>query len=180
MAGQSLTVVSVVFLWLAEMQFFFILLSGRRLTLTGWGQVWGSFANGKALELGYSSAGSISMEVIMGYTPVQAILLNMLFVGLTGIVFGEFIFCVDGLCKNYIGEILLAAWGVGNLLISSFGDLSRVRFLGRLSPVGWMDISEYIRDAGKAAGNLALLVLLGVVLHLVNYCLVKNKRIEVA
>ncbi|MCM1192208.1 MAG: hypothetical protein NC123_12965 [Butyrivibrio sp.] len=177
--GQFLTDITLVLLWLGEMLLFICAIIGGRLSFQGWGKVWGSFGGESARNLGFDSYADISMEIILGYTPLQAVLMSMLFVWLTGILFGEFIFCVDGLCRNYIGEILLAVWGFGNLLIASFGNLSEIGFLRMLSPVSWLDISRYIGNPVRV--GRVLLVMGGLILlfYIFNRLLVRAKKIEI-
>lgn len=177
--GQFLADVTLVLTWLCEMFLFICVIIGGRISFQGWGKVWGSFAGETARNLGFDSHAHISMEIILGYTPLQAVLMSTLFVWLTGILFGEFIFCVDGLCRNYIGEILLAVWGFGNLLIASFGKLSEISFLRMLSPVSWLDISRYIGNPVRTCRVLLVMGGLILLFYIFNRLLVRAKKIEI-
>lgn len=177
--AQMLTIFSVVFIWLAELQFFVCILIGRQLDFSGWGKVWGSCSSGICMELGYQSAVSVPKEILMAYGPGKALLMSLLFVFLMGVLFGEFIFCVDGICQNSIGEILLSAWSLSYLVIANFKGFDSIRILQKFSPKNWLSIRRYI---GYTEGfREALLLMCGLILlmYIVNHLLVKKKMIMI-
>lgn len=176
--AQMLTIVSLVLLWIAEMQIFICLMIGGNLSFSGWGKAWGTCAAGLLKEYGYVNAIGVSQKVIMAYEPGQALGRSILLIWLTGIIFGEFIFCVDGVCKNFIGEIILSIWSLAWLVISNFSALADSPVLRRISPANWLDIEHFI---GNSRNYLwILLTMCGIILffYLLNHLLIHKKVIR--
>jgi len=174
-----LTIVSVIVVWLLELQLFICLLIGGRLDFSGWGKVWGSCANGTARELGYLGALSVPQEVIMSYQPGEAVFTSMLFVFLMGVFFGEFIFCIDSICNHAVGEIFLSAWSFAYLIVANFQQLQGVWILQKLSPKNWLDPGRYI--AYPEGFREAVLIMCSLILALfaINQILVKKKVVMI-
>lgn len=175
--GQMLTVLSVVALWIAEMQVFVMLLSGSRISFSGWGKVWGSVARGLYEELGYQNSIDVSNLVIEFYTPAEAVLKSMLILLLVGVIFGMAVFLLDGLSGHYIGEILLALWSLSCLVIAKFPVLAGIPFIRKISPVTWMNLESYVYYPAayiQTVGELAAVI---ICLYLCSLILVMKKYI---
>lgn len=175
--AQFLTMSSLVFLWIAELQVFVCIVIGGRIDFSGWGKVWGSCSSGVLYELGYVNIMDVQREVLMAYQPGEALVISLLFLFLMGIFFGEFIFFIDGLCRNSIGEILLSTWSLAYLIIANFKGFDGVHILQKLSPKSWLSISRYIGQPQSL--TQAVLIMLGLILlfYILNQLLIKKKRI---
>ena len=177
--AQMLTIMSLVVIWLMELQIFVCVLVGGRLDFSGWGKVWGSCASGTARELGYLGALSVPRDVLMSYQPGEAVRLSMLFVFLMAVFFGEFIFCIDSICNRAVGEIVLSAWSFGYLIVANFQDLQGVWLLQKLSPKNWLDIGRYVVYSGGFREAVCLMCGLILLLFIVNHILVKKKIVMI-
>jgi hypothetical protein len=175
--GQILAIATTVFLWLVEIQLFVCLQIGKLLDFSGWGKAWGTCASGKSFELGYDMNLSVSQDIITKYTPAQAILLCGLFVFLTGVVFGEIIFVLDGITGHPIGEILLSVWGLAYLVISNIRWFDQITFLQKFSPKNWLSINRYATGSSGLYSNLILICVIIVFLFASAHILVRKKII---
>lgn len=176
--GQFLTAVSVALLWILEIQAFILLEFGGRSDFTGWKKLWGTIAVGKHLDYGFSVGISVSEKVVNGYGPLQAILVSMLFVSFMAILYGEFIFCVDGICGNHIGEVILAVWSLMWLVVDNFHMLENFKILKTISPKNWLDIGRYAGQKELLLKNFSLMLALVIGLYILSIFLVKKKIIE--
>lgn len=178
-SAQMLTIVSVIVVWLMELQLFVYILIGGRLDFSGWGKVWGSCANGTARELGYFGVLSVPREVLMSYQPQEAVLTSLLFVFLMAVIFGELIFCIDSICNHAVGEVLLSAWSFGYLIVANFRGLQGVWILQKLSPKNWLDIERYIAYPRGFRETLLFMCGLILLLFVINQILVKKKVVMI-
>lgn len=174
--GQMLTIMTLAIVWLAETQIFVCIIFGSCLDFSGWGKVWSTAASGKILEYGFYSMVTVSTDILQGYTPLQAVLTSMLFIWLMAIIFGEIIFCVDGLCHNYLGEILLSIWGLIWLVVGIF-KLDYLAFIKPFSPKNWLDISRYVNNETALIQSLSYMIGIIIILYLINRILIHNKVI---
>ena len=178
-SAQMFTIVSVVLVWLVELQLFILILIGDKMDFSGWGKVWGSCANGTAREFGYLGAFSVPRAVLMSYQPGEALFLSLLFVFLMGVLFGEFIFFIDSICNHAVGEILLSAWSFCYLIVANFQQLQGVWILQKLSPKNWLDITRY---AGYPEGVREAVVIMSgliVLFFILNQFIVKKKIVMI-
>ncbi len=173
--AQMLTIITTVALWILEMQVFVMVLFGRNLSFGGWGKVWGSMASGVSQEMGYSGGIHVSDFVIMNYNPIQAIGMSMLLMFLTGVIFGMLVFLLDGISRNYIGEILLVFWSLFCLTTANFPAFFKIAFIRKISPVTWMNLESYITEPQNFGKILVLLAAILLVLYVLNYIIVKKK-----
>lgn len=177
--GQMLTMITMALLWIVEIQVFICIIFGKNLDFSGWGKAWGTAATGKLVDYGVASAVTISSEVIQGYTPLQAVLTSALFVWMMAIIYGEIIFCVDGLCNNYVGEIILTVWSLMWLIVGNFHMLEEVPIIKKLSPQNWLDISRYVNNPSKFAQSLGMMLGVILIFYIINRILIHKKIIAV-
>lgn len=173
--GQMGTVVTIAFLWLAEMMVFTCISIGEHLDFTGWGQVWGSFSKGAAME--GATVITVSKRVIMGFKPWEAVLLSSMYVALTGSIYGLIIFCVDGITKTHIGEIVLAIWSSAWIVIGNFEFMAENKYVKMLSPRNWLNLDKYIGDPNEVYKNIGIMLVIISVLWMFGILLVKKQRI---
>ena len=175
--GQLCAIVSVVLVWLVEMQLMVCITIGEYIDFSSWGQVWGSFSE-NGIATGMMSGGiMISMKTLLGFEAWQAVLLSFLFVGLTGIIYGLIIFCLDGLTGKNLGELVLSIWSLGWIVVGSFDFLSENRVIRSLSPRNWLNLEQYVGDSGAIVNTVITMLTIIAVLCGVGIVLVKKQRI---
>lgn len=178
LGAQILAMAATVLLWLAQLEVFICVLLGKNLSFSGgWGKVWGSIAGGTVEAFGYSFPISVSWNLVLYFTPKQAVVLGSLLVWLVGIFFGEFIFLVDGISNHYIGELILTMWSLLSLVSASFKALGKMPFFQMVSPIRWFDISRYAKSPRIFAHTMIILVVLIFIFTIANAWLVHKKRI---
>ena len=173
--AQMCTVVTVVFLWIAEMMLFTCIILGGRLDLSGWGKVWGSFSS--EAYSGIVGSITISKRIILGFEPWNAVLLSSVFVTLTGIIYGMLIFCLDGLTKRYVGEVILSVWSLAWIVIGSFDFLAENKYIRMFSPRKWLSLDNYIGNADAIYENIIIMLSIIVILWIFGSLLGKKQRI---
>lgn len=174
-AGQMFTVVTVSVLWFIEMMLFVCILLGEHLDLSGWGQVWGSLSGD--MSSGADVGITVSKRVILGFKPWEAVLISAVFVVLTGAIYGLIIFCIDGLTKSYVGEVLLSVWSMAWIVIGSFEFIADNRYIRMFSPRNWLSLDKYIGNQGDIYINIGIMTGIIAVLWLLGSVLVKKQRI---
>lgn len=175
--GQFLAMATIAVVWILEIQLFICLVFGKRMDFSGWGKLWKTIETGKYLEYGFSMNISVSNGVIEAYEPWQAILFSMILVWLMAVLFGEFIFCIDGICKNYIGEIILALWSFMWILVGNFHMMEKWEFIKKITPKKWIDISRYVESDDLLRESLGMMIFLMIVLYILSLFFAKKKII---
>ncbi len=170
----------VLALWLAgaafmlEQLLFSVLTALPDIQFGDWGKVWGSAASSRANELGYNGPG-ISDEVLRMYGPWQAVGLAVLLFLLTGCIYAEIEYMLNGLSRGRLGTAALSVWSVLWILLDHF-PVPAVRRLLAWSPQTWNDLSRLTPGGAlRQAGGLAVAVL---ALSAVAVFLVKRRKIE--
>ncbi len=117
------------------------------ITLSGWGKVWGSIAEGyKITEMGYTVYGVMPQEVLMNYGPWQAVGITFLLVGLLGMCYAMVLYLLNNIGSGKAGTVLLGAWNVAWMLLSIFSENLFIRKLMYLSPQRWLNLDYLDRE----------------------------------
>jgi hypothetical protein len=175
--AQFFTVSSVVLTWVAEVQVIICFLMKDCLVWSKWGNVWGTKAAELMQEMGFVSLSSEQSGILEGYETWQALLLVVVLIWLNGVIFGMIIFCVDGVCKNYLGEIILSVWSFIWVILGSFPFMTKYAFVKKFSPRQWLDIERYIANSGKLIHTLLFMGGMILILYIIGYVLVRKKVI---
>lgn len=136
----SLCVISVVFTFL---QFLISVLQILpNITVSEWGKVWGSVAEGyKLSELGYVIYGVMPQEAVTDYGPWQAVGITFLLVSLLGMCYAMVLYLLNNIGSGKAGTVVVGAWNVAWILLSVFSENLLIRKLMYLSPQHWLSLS---------------------------------------
>lgn len=175
--GQLFSVFCVVFLYLIELQLISLLAIGNRCLFGGWGKVWGAIISGKASECGFSTAVSVSMNIILYTSPMKALLISSIVVFFTAVAFAEIIFLLDVFTGKNIGEVILVGWSFLCIVLSGFNFPLINKIMMVANPAAWLNISAYCNTTDRFMSVLTKMIICVVVLGLFIYQLMRRKDV---
>ena len=168
----SLCVISVLF---TAIQFVIsVLMSLPRISLSGWGKVWGSIADGLTGDLGYNINAQVSQNIISTYTPWQAILTSFVLISLMGMCYGMIAYLLNNLGSGKLGTIVLSIWSLGWLFLSNMAGNLVIRKLLQLSTQRWLNL-DYL-DWEELPGHILTICVVILVLAVMNVLVDRRKQ----
>ncbi len=174
--GQMLASAFVTAAYTAEQLLFSVIACLPCIEFSGWGKVWGTAAAGSFLNLGYGTFSYISRDVILIYTPLQAVSASAFLFIMTGICYGILEYCLNGASKGKAGTAVLSVWSLIWIFLSTVGG-DFVRRLRIFSPNVWNDIEN--KDIREVFETGIFLFFIAAVLFTVGRLLAKKRKIAV-
>lgn len=176
--AQLLTMLTVAFIWVLQLQLLSLIVVGHRCLFDRWGKIWGTCATGNAADFGFDININISTKIILYYKPYQAFFVCLLVVMLTCAILAEIIYLIDAITDRNIGELILAIWFISCFALSQFPIPAIKKFMKIVNASSWLNINDYMVNMSYFGRTLLQMGILLLIVGVADFLVIRNKIME--